>query len=202
MKKFREWVASKTSELGNTPHSRLVTQDMLPEEAFILENNRPMEIVLGTEQDLEAIMEIQKACYGGKAPWGRIAVNRELRNIHNAYFLVCYDQTLPIAFIGMSMRKHSMHITNIATRPPYQGQGIASYLIKTAIGLAQKLKRNAITLEVRISNDNAKRIYSYLGFQRGRVKPNYYHDNGEDALEMFYIIEEMDELNDKKTTVK
>lgn len=178
--------------------SDLVKREMLPTEELVLSNHNRVQIVLGTEEHLEDVMMIQIACYDGKAPWGRIAVRRELRNTHTSYFLICYDHFTPIAFIGMSMRNASMHVTNIATTPTYQGQGVASFLIEIAIDLAKQLNRNVLTLEVRTSNLNAKRLYNYLGFEDGRIKRNYYQDNGEDALEMAYVIEEMDEVIHEK----
>lgn len=179
-------------------YPKLVKREMLPTERLVLPNDTHVQIILGTEEHLEDVMAIQLACYDGKAPWGRIAVRRELRNSHTSYFLICYNHLMPIAFIGMSMRNVSMHVTNIATIPSYQGQGIASSLIEIAIDIAQQLNRKAITLEVRTSNLNAKRLYHYLGFEEGRIKRNYYQDNGEDALEMAYIIEETDEKTDEK----
>jgi ribosomal-protein-alanine N-acetyltransferase len=41
-----------------------------------------------------------------------------------------------------------------------------------------------VSLEVRVSNAGAIAMYERYGFERHSVKPEYYRDNGEDALVM------------------
>ena len=103
-----------------------------------------------------------------------------------------HHQEEAIAFIGISMRQDSFHVTNIATRPRYQSEGIGSFLIDVIIDLGKQTNRKRVTLEVRMSNGDAQRLYRNLGFQDVRIKKNYYHNNGEDALDMVYLINEMD----------
>lgn len=200
LKKFKEWLSFKAGEVDDMLFPTLVNQGMLPTNTYTLKNGQQVHVSIATLDDLDAIIDIQEACYKGQAPWGRIAVNNELRNKRNAFFLMVHHESRPIAFMGMSQRQHSMHITNIATIPAYQGYGIASFLIYTGVELAKQINRNQITLEVRMSNQNAKRIYRYLGFKDGYIKRNYYHNNGEDALEMTYFIDEMEaDANDTKS---
>ncbi|MEW6228666.1 MAG: GNAT family N-acetyltransferase, partial [Bacillota bacterium] len=42
-----------------------------------------------------------------------------------------------------------------------------------------------ITLEVRVSNLVAQKLYEKLGFVSVGIRPGYYHDNGEDAVIMW-----------------
>ncbi len=170
----------------------LISKGMLPHDTYALKNGSIVDISIASLDDLDAIIDIQEACYEGGAPWGRIAVNNELRNKRNAFFLMVHHQYRPIAFIGLSLRQQSIHVTNIATIPAYQGHGIASFLIHTGADLAKQLNRNQLTLEVRMSNERAKKIYRYLGFKDGYIKRNYYQNNGEDALDMYYFIDEME----------
>lgn len=193
LKNFRGWVKTKMGEVEDVLFPSLLMRSMLPKENFRLRNGRIAHISIAGLDDIDAIMTIQDACYEGGAPWGRIAVSSELRNKRSGYFLMVYDQNLPIAFIGKSMREDSMHVTNIATLPAYQGQGIATTLIQISADIARQLKKNQITLEVRVSNRNAKNLYRHLGFHDRYIKPHYYHDNGEDAIEMVYYLEEMSE---------
>lgn len=92
-------------------------------------------------------------------------------------------------------------MTNIATIPTYQKQGIATFLIQTVMDLAKQLKRRRITLEVRMSNETAKSLYRKLEFRDGRIKRNYYHSDGEDALDMIYLLDEneMGEYNEPQS---
>jgi ribosomal-protein-alanine N-acetyltransferase len=42
------------------------------------------------------------------------------------------------------------------------------------------------TLEVRTSNHGAIAMYEHFGFRRAGHRRRYYHDNGEDALIMWF----------------
>ena len=42
-----------------------------------------------------------------------------------------------------------------------------------------------MTLEVRISNEGARRLYQQFGFGPAGIRPRYYRDNSEDALIMW-----------------
>jgi len=173
----------------------LIDKSMLSQTQFILRNNEIAEVHFATEADLEAIIQIQRECYDGQAPWGRIAVHSEL-NKRTSFFLICHHIGLPIAFIGVSLRHESVHVTNIATIPAYQKHGLATFLMQMAAAVGKQLDRTMMTLEVRMSNEGAKRLYRKIGFQDGRIKRNYYHNNGEDALDMSISLDKLDEYHD------
>lgn len=196
MKKFKSWVSTKIEGVDNVLFPSLIMKSMLPTDTFELKNGERADLSIADIDDLDAIMEIQEACYEGGAPWGRIAVANEIRNKRNAFFLMVHVQNRPVAFIGLSMRIGSLHVTNIATMPAFQGQGIATHLIEISAAIAKKLDRDKITLEVRISNMRAKNLYRHIGFKDHYIKSNYYHDNGEDAIDMVYDIDEMDHANE------
>ena len=42
-----------------------------------------------------------------------------------------------------------------------------------------------MTLEVRVSNLKARKLYETLGFSTAGIRPSYYEDNGEDAAIMW-----------------
>lgn len=193
LKKFRNWVTGKKEEVGEMLFQPLVRQEMFPKDSYTLKNQETVDISLANKTDLEDIIAIQEACYEGEAPWGRIAVNNELRNKRTAFFVMCHHGERAIAFIGLSMRHTSLHVTNIATIPEYQKQGIATFLIESVIEVAKELSRTSITLEVRVSNEAAKNLYRKIGFRDDRIKPNYYQNDGEDALDMIYRLEEVNE---------
>jgi ribosomal-protein-alanine N-acetyltransferase len=46
------------------------------------------------------------------------------------------------------------------------------------------MKVKTITLDVRISNHPAIKMYRKMGFRKLGLRPRYYADNGEDALIM------------------
>lgn len=196
LKKFKDWLFNRKGESIDVLYPPLINEGMLREETFELRNGEQLELGIASVDDLGAIIRIQEACYNGEAPWGRIAVNNELRNRKSSFFLMLYHHAYAVAFVGLSSRQDNLHVTNIATDPRYQNNGIASFFIQCIIEISEQLEKNQITLEVRMSNEGAKHLYHKLGFKDVRVKRNYYHNNGEDALDMVYLINEMNGAHD------
>ncbi|MDN6731712.1 MAG: ribosomal-protein-alanine N-acetyltransferase, partial [Atopostipes suicloacalis] len=60
-----------------------------------------------------------------------------------------------------------------------------------------KLEIKVLTLELRVSNHKAKKLYKKIGFKEKSIRKNYYSDNNEDALKMAYRIEKEDEDKEK-----
>ena len=166
---------------------QLVHESMLKEKSYYLKNGDKVQIQIASDLDVENIMAIQKSSYDGKAPWGRLTVYNELQNIQSFFLIVNYHGE-GLAFIALSLRKDRLHITNVATKIAYQKQGLGSLLLENAIHLAKELELNQLSLEVRVSNHSAKRLYRKLGFEDRYIKKNYYTDDREDALEMYYQI--------------
>ena len=70
---------------------------------------------------------------------------------------------------------------NVAVRPDRKRQGIARRLLIAAFADALDRGVEHLTLEVRVSNDQARNLYQQLGFAPVGLRPRYYPD-GEDAL--------------------
>lgn len=60
-------------------------------------------------------------------------------------------------------KKNEAHITNIAVTPTYQNQGIGRYLIRKLIRKAVLIDMDKMSLEVRVSNTAAQRLYKKNG---------------------------------------
>ncbi len=89
-----------------------------------------------------------------------------------------------LGFAGVWIMADEVHLTNIAVRKQYQRQGIGEQLLLSVIDLAAERKADFITLEVRVSNTAAQRLYQKYGFTQVGVRTGYYTDNREDALIM------------------
>lgn len=183
LKKFKEWLEDKKVEVDQILNPPVIDNHLLPQKFYVLNNQEIAEIKFATNQDVQGIVNIQRECYDGEVPWGRYAVSNEIHK-PTSFFLMAHHLELPIAFIGLSIRRDSLHITNIATLPSYQKHGLATFLIDMAAEIGQNVDLKTMTLEVRVSNESAMRLYRKIGFVDGRIKYNYYHNNGEDALEM------------------
>jgi len=77
------------------------------------------------------------------------------------------------------------HITNIAIAPAFRRQGLGRMLLEGLVALARAKQACRMTLEARVSNTAAVRLYEQMDFVSAGIRPGYYSDNNEDALIMW-----------------
>jgi ribosomal-protein-alanine N-acetyltransferase len=99
-----------------------------------------------------------------------------------------FDRSEPPRLLGylvVSRYVDAWHIMNVAVDPRYRRRGIARCLLGELFARTSDTAMRGYTLEVRVSNTGAIRLYEALGFTiRGR-RHGYYTDNREDALVMW-----------------
>jgi ribosomal-protein-alanine N-acetyltransferase len=76
------------------------------------------------------------------------------------------------------------HIVSLGVAPISRGLGLGRVLIDDFIRTAAIENVKVVTLQVRVSNEVAERLYRKVGFQLAGMRKHYYSDNGEDALTM------------------
>jgi ribosomal-protein-alanine N-acetyltransferase len=94
------------------------------------------------------------------------------------------DRICIVGFAGCWMMAGEAHVTSIAVREAYRGQGIGELLMISLVELARDLEADMLTLEARVSNTVAQNLYRKFGFTEVGMRPRYYIDNGEDAIIM------------------
>ena len=87
-------------------------------------------------------------------------------------------------YVGMWFMADEAHVTAIAVREAYRGRGIGELLLIGCVELSILRKAREVTLEVRVTNDQAQSLYRKYGFQTAGVRKRYYTDNNEDAYIM------------------
>lgn len=139
---------------------------------------RPM-----TAADIDRVLEIEKLCF--PTPWSMEAFRIEIEENRCArYFVAVYQEEI-VGYGGMWVIIDEAHITNIAVHPRFRGQGIGEAIMRSLIEEAVSLGAVRMTLEVRISNKIAQKLYEKLGFQGVGIRKHYYSNNNEDALIMW-----------------
>jgi ribosomal-protein-alanine N-acetyltransferase len=135
-------------------------------------------------RDLGAIEQIENRAY--PTPWSRSMFASELSK-PSSICLGAFDEetrTL-LGYLIIARYVDAWHVMNIAVDPPHQRRGIATMLMEELFERTSPDGRRGYTLEVRVSNASAIRLYERLGFKgRGRRR-GYYTDNREDALIMW-----------------
>ena len=87
-------------------------------------------------------------------------------------------------YLGVWFQGNEAHITEIAVREPLRGQGIGELLLIGSLRAALEYGSSVVTLEARVSNFAAHRLYEKYGFKSAGVRKGYYADNREDAVIM------------------
>jgi [ribosomal protein S18]-alanine N-acetyltransferase len=133
-------------------------------------------------QDLEAVHRIELASFS--SPWPPNAYRSELESNRLASYLVARVDGEIVAYGGMWLMVDEAHITTFAVHPSWRRQRIGERLLLAFLDLAIARHAREATLEVRLSNVSARRLYEKYGFRPVGLRPRYYSDNGEDALIM------------------
>jgi ribosomal-protein-alanine N-acetyltransferase len=132
--------------------------------------------------DIPAVHAIESASF--PTPWPPYAFRGELETNRMAHYLVVRAGARVIAYAGVWLMVDEAHVTTFAVLPAYRRRGIGARLLSEIIELSAALGATVVTLEVRLSNAGARRLYQRFGFRPVGVRPRYYSDNGEDALIM------------------
>lgn len=88
-------------------------------------------------------------------------------------------------YAGLWLMVDEAHITTIAVHPRLRGRGLGELLLVAMFEIAEAIDARWLTLEVRVTNVVAQRLYRKYGFSEQGVRRRYYSDNGEDAVIMW-----------------
>ena len=138
---------------------------------------RPM-----TGGDLPSVQLIERASFA--TPWPAHAYRQELEANRLAHYLVATLAGDIVAYGGIWLMVDEAHITTFAVHPRYRQRGIGERLLLALLDVALDRHAREATLEVRLSNLPARRLYEKYGFRPVGIRPRYYSDNQEDALIM------------------
>ena len=137
-----------------------------------------IEILEMTAAHTGQIAELEKVCFND--PWSESSIASELGN-RLSLWLVAVDRDRVVGYVGSQSVLGETDMMNIAVAPDYRRQGIAEKLVTELIsGLRQK-GNHSLMLEVRASNEPARKLYEKMGFVQMGRRPNYYRNPKEDA---------------------
>jgi [ribosomal protein S18]-alanine N-acetyltransferase len=132
--------------------------------------------------DLPAVQAIERASF--TTPWPPHAYRQELETNRLAHYLAATIGATVVGYGGIWLMVDEAHITTFAIHPSWRRRRIGERLLLALLDLALDARAREATLEVRISNLAARRLYEKYGFRPVGIRPRYYSDNGEDALIM------------------
>ncbi len=146
----------------------------------------PFKITPLQERDIPAIMEIERASFS--LPWTVAIYRYELNENPFATYLGIrtLDESLPplAGYGGLWFYIPEAHISTIAVHPLLRGLHLGAWLLAAMLVEAARQEAEEATLEVRVSNHIAQRLYLSFGFRIAGRRYRYYSDNQEDAYIM------------------
>ena len=137
---------------------------------------RPM-----TSADLDEVMAIERESF--VYPWSSRFFVQELE-VECARAMLAEVEGQIAGYVLFWLLPDEIDIHNIAVQIRFRRRGLGRLLLKHVVERAQRRSSARVTLEVRVSNSAARKLYESLGFVITGLRRGYYSDNGEDALAM------------------
>lgn len=140
------------------------------------------DIVPMTGDHLDQVADIEKLCFSD--PWSRRMLSEHLENECAATLVAQGADGTVLGYAGLLVVLDEGYITNVAVRPEYRRQGIASELLEVFRRFGEGNHMAFLTLEVRASNTAARALYQKHGYAEVGCRKNYYEHPKEDAIIM------------------
>jgi ribosomal-protein-alanine N-acetyltransferase len=131
--------------------------------------------------EIDEVLAVEQASFTN--PWTREMYVAELGHEGVSFFYLARDaERRVVGFCSFWRILDELHINNLAVLPAHRRQGVASALLTSVFREGARLGTRRATLEVRHSNDAARRLYERFGFSVAGVRRQYYSNPVEDAI--------------------
>jgi len=131
--------------------------------------------------DLPEILAIETVSF--KTPWSETLFYNEIFKAISVSRVAKINGKV-VGYLSANIIIDEGHILNIAVHPEYRGLGIASYMVKEMLEIMKESNCRSVFLEVRFSNEEARKMYEKFGFCLLGTRKNYYISPVEDAVVM------------------
>jgi ribosomal-protein-alanine N-acetyltransferase len=142
-----------------------------------------LEVTRMRPRHLKGVMAIERRVY--PRPWSENLFRTEMNDLRSRAYLVARLGRDVVGYAGMNVTGEDAHVTNIAVDPNHHRKKIGTRLLHDLVREAIRLGAHTVSLEVRVSNWGAQRLYARFGFRPVHVRPRYYQETNEDALVMW-----------------
>jgi len=138
-------------------------------------------VPMRSAEQIDAVLGIEETAFTN--PWTREMYLAELENRGVSFcFLALTPDDLAVGFCSFWKVVDELHINNLAVLPAFRRAGVATALLTYVLAEGSRLGARRATLEVRRSNEAARRLYERFGFTVAGVRHGYYTKPVEDAL--------------------
>lgn len=154
---------------------------------------QPVVVVGMRRRHLRQVLAIEERVY--PRPWSPGLFTAELERGDSRRYVVAVTpraagagrgwRRVVVGYAGVMVAAGEAHVTTVAVDPDHHRRKIGSRLVCALLEAAREMDATAATLEVRMGNRGAQRLYQEFGFAPVGVRPRYYAETGEDALVMW-----------------
>lgn len=134
-----------------------------------------------TKEDIPVIVRQEEEIFQTSLGYDMLYSELDL-NPYAYYFVLEIDGDVE-GYIGIWIVENNAEIINFYITKEFQNQGFGSMILNFIVELCELSNVSQLSLEVRTSNEKAKRLYQKFGFCFSHIRKNYYSD-GEDAIVM------------------
>lgn len=136
--------------------------------------------------DIKEVVCIEQESFS--SPWSEKSFLDAITEDDNVY-MVAVDEGEIAGYCGMWGIQGEGNIYNVCVKKEKRGQGVGERLFQTFLNEGEKSGLTAFTLEVRVSNERAIRLYEKCGFENAGIRKNFYDNPKEDAIIMWKYIQ-------------
>lgn len=142
-----------------------------------------VSIVPMRRRHLRSVLRIETQVY--PRPWTLSLFLSELNLRATRSYVVARVDGQVVGYGGIMLSLDDAHVTTVAVDPAWQGSQVGLRLM--CVLAREAIRRGALnlTLEVRVGNVVAQRLYHKLGLGPAGIRKGYYVESGEDALVMW-----------------
>lgn len=134
------------------------------------------------KEDLEQVSTMEAACFS--MPWSKKSFEENL-NRSDAVYVVARDGDKVLGYCGAYVILNEADINQVAVEPLHRKKGVGGKMLAALLDKLGKAGADAVTLEVRKSNEVAIALYESMGFVTEGIRKNFYEKPVEDALIMW-----------------
>ena len=152
----------------------------------------PLVLEPAEQEDLDVLVALERACFSH--PWTPHNFTDAMADPPRSRVVVL--RTPPsgeadrgiAAYCVYQVVAGEVHVHNLAVRPGFRRAGLGRVLMRLVLEVAARMGARVALLEVRRSNEAARRLYESLGFGVRTIRRNYYSRPPEDALLMDKVL--------------
>ncbi|MGE5693642.1 MAG: ribosomal protein S18-alanine N-acetyltransferase [Candidatus Zixiibacteriota bacterium] len=153
-----------------------------------LKVSNEVQIERMSSKDIDEIVWLEKESFTD--PWPRKAFEIQLGDGSSIMLAARAAAGGIVGYLCAYLIFEELQLASVAVKEGFRRQGIARRLILEMTRQGRGAGAKEIWLDVRESNEAARRLYEELGFKEVYRRKNYYRKPKEDALVLFRSVEE------------